>query len=305
MPNPAVPAFTVTGSPVTTSGVLTVTANGTVTDYIDGTGALQPFPTIITYTVDNGLTENPAGNFQLGGTLIQNTTITGANFNFTYTGLNRYLVDVDDFVNISSASGSDSALVDVSTGSATPYVELNVKNGTNTHSIYVDDTQIILRTPGVDAGSVSNGDVLTLIDAASGEVEFQTPTVTGTPVALPFTTDHITATGNPYVIGDVVWYSGNLYICIANNDSILPTNASYWTSLGAGNPLVQQPADWNSTSGNNQILNKPTIPTAQGLQDVIITDPVLTQNNNIDGGNFNLNFNNNNQFNVISDQFIT
>ena len=28
-----------------------------------------------TYTVDNGLTENPANNFQLGGTLIQNTTI--------------------------------------------------------------------------------------------------------------------------------------------------------------------------------------------------------------------------------------
>lgn len=222
MPNPAVPAFTVTGSPVTTSGVLTVTANGTVTDYIDGTGALQPFPTIITYTVDNGLTENPAGNFQLGGTLIQNTTITGANFNFTYTGLNRYLVDVDDFVNISSASGSDVALVDVSTGSATPYVELNVKNGTNTHSIYVDDTQIILRTPGVDTASVLNGDVLTLIDAASGEVEFQTPTA-----------------------------------------------------------------------------------STLGLQDVIINDPALTQNNNIDGGNFNLNFNNNNQFNVISDQFIT
>jgi hypothetical protein len=25
---------------------------------------------------------------------------------------------------------------------------------------------------------------------------------------------------------------------------------------------VQQPADWNATSGNNQILNKPTIPTS-------------------------------------------
>ena len=82
----------------------------------------------------------------------------------------------------------------------------------------------------------------------------------GTLLALPFTTDHLTATSNPYVIGDVVYYSGNVYRCIANNDSILPTNVSYWTSLGTGFPLVEQPSDWNSTTGNNQILNKPTIP---------------------------------------------
>jgi hypothetical protein len=81
----------------------------------------------------------------------------------------------------------------------------------------------------------------------------------GSLVALPFTTDHLTATNNAYLIGDVVYYVGNVYICIANNDSILPTNATYWTNLGAGNPLVQQPSDWNSTTGNNQILNKPTI----------------------------------------------
>ena len=85
----------------------------------------------------------------------------------------------------------------------------------------------------------------------------------GTLVALPFTTDHITANGNPYLIGDVVYYVGNVYRCIANNDAIIPTNATYWTSLGAGYPLVPQPSDWNATSGNNQILNEPTIPAAQ------------------------------------------
>jgi YVTN family beta-propeller protein len=82
-------------------------------------------------------------------------------------------------------------------------------------------------------------------------------------VALPFTTDHTSAYGNQYVVGNVVWYNGNVYRCIANNDSILPTNTSYWINLGAGFALVQQPIDWNSTSGNNQILNKPTIPPAQ------------------------------------------
>ena len=80
--------------------------------------------------------------------------------------------------------------------------------------------------------------------------------------AIPFSTDHITANGNAYAIGDVVYYSGSVYRCIANNDSILPTNATYWTNLGAGYPLVEKPSDWSATSGNNQILNKPTIPTA-------------------------------------------
>jgi hypothetical protein len=65
------------------------------------------------------------------------------------------------------------------------------------------------------------------------------------------------------VIGNVVWYNGNIYRCIANNDSILPTNATYWTNLGAGFQTIERPSDWNATTGNNQILNKPTIPAAQ------------------------------------------
>jgi len=101
-------------------------------------------------------------------------------------------------------------------------------------------------------------------------------------VALPFTTDHLTATNNPYVIGDVVWYLGNVYRCIANNDSIIPTATAYWTNLGAGYPLVQQPTDWSSTSGNNQILNKPTIPVVTGFV------PYTGATTNVDLGEYEL-----------------
>ena len=81
-------------------------------------------------------------------------------------------------------------------------------------------------------------------------------------VALPFTTDHLDGTNNEYLIGDLVWYGGNVYRCLANNDSLQPDLApAYWVNLGAGFPLVQQPVNWNSTSGNNQILNKPIIPS--------------------------------------------
>ena len=98
----------------------------------------------------------------------------------------------------------------------------------------------------------------------------------GTLLALPFTTDHLSFTGNQYLVGNVVWYNGNVYRCIANNDSILPTNATYWVNLGAGFPLVQQPSDWNATTGNNQILNKPTIPVlpATIVEDVTATAPL-------------------------------
>jgi hypothetical protein len=117
-----------------------------------------------------------------------------------------------------------------------------------------------------------SGTVALLSDVPSGSVI----------TALPFTTDHISATGNQYVIGDVVWYLGNVYRCIASNDSLLPTNTLYWTNLGAGYPLVQEPADWNSTSGNNQILNKPTIGNTPTLQEVtdegnVTTNPILLE----------------------------
>jgi hypothetical protein len=98
----------------------------------------------------------------------------------------------------------------------------------------------------------------------------------GALIALPFTTDHLSATGNAYAIGNIVWYNGNVYRCIAANDSILPTNTTYWVNLGAGFPTVQQPSDWNATSGNNQILNKPTIPIlpATIVEDVTATLPI-------------------------------
>ena len=42
----APPAFTVSGSPVTTSGTLAISAAGDASEYIDGSGNLQTFPTI-------------------------------------------------------------------------------------------------------------------------------------------------------------------------------------------------------------------------------------------------------------------
>lgn len=63
-------AFTVTNSPVTGSGTLTVTGAGTSTQYIDGTGALQTFPSFL--QSDKLITEvyNSTGATLTKGTIV-------------------------------------------------------------------------------------------------------------------------------------------------------------------------------------------------------------------------------------------
>jgi len=134
-------------------------------------------------------------------------------------------------------------------GSATGYgIELQtngVDNVVQTKLNLVEGTNITITDLG-------NGSVT--IDAGGGTVDY---------VSTAFNANHTTATGNQYVIGDRVWYNGSVYQCIANNDSINPTNTTYWTLVAVGNRLRQTPVDWNATTGDFQILNKPTIPAAQ------------------------------------------
>jgi len=129
---------------------------------------------------------------------------------------------------------------------------------------------ITLQTNGVDnvvqtllnleAGTnitiTDNGNGTVTIDAAGGGGGGGAPYV-----STEFNVNHTTAQGNQYVIGDRVWYNGNVYACIANNDAILPTNTSYWTLQSVGYRLRQNPVDWNASTGDYQILNKPTLAT--------------------------------------------
>jgi hypothetical protein len=103
---------------------------------------------------------------------------------------------------------------------------------------------------GTNITITDNGNGSVTIDSAGAVIDY---------VSTEFNVNHTTATGNSYAVGDRVWYLGNVYQCIANNDAILPTNTSYWTLVGAGYRLRQTPVDWNATSGDFQVLNKPTI----------------------------------------------
>jgi len=77
-------AFAISGSPITTSGTLALTVGGATTEYVDGTGALQTFPSIPPAApVDDvsggtGLTANPTtGSVVLS---LDNTTVTAGSY---------------------------------------------------------------------------------------------------------------------------------------------------------------------------------------------------------------------------------
>jgi hypothetical protein len=130
---------------------------------------------------------------------------------------------------------------------------------------------ITLRTNGVD-NAVQNildlveGTNVTITDNGNGSVTIDASGGGGGGgefVSTEYNVNHTTALGNPYQIGDRVWYNGSVYRCIANNDAINPSNPTYWTLVSVGYRLRQSPVDWNASSGDYQILNKPTIPAAQ------------------------------------------
>jgi len=139
---------------------------------------------------------------------------------------------------------------------------------------------VLLQTNSVD-NTVQNilnlvdGTGINITDNGNGSVTIEaTGGGGGEFVSTAYNTDHTTAFGNQYLVGDRVWYNGNVYRAIANNDALLPTNTAYWTLVAAGYRLRQTPVDYNATTGDNQILNKPTIPTElNDLNDVQYSSP--------------------------------
>jgi hypothetical protein len=150
-------------------------------------------------------------------------------------------------------------------GSANPYGITLRTNGVNNQVQNILDL-----VQGSNITITDNGDGSVTIDATGGN--------TTDYVSTEWNANHTTAQGNPYQVGDRVWYNGSVYVCIANNDAINPSNPSYWTLLAVGGRLRQTPVDWNATSGDYQILNKPTIPVLPGniIEDVTASAPILS-----------------------------
>ena len=110
-----------------TGGTTAKTANVTAAGYyyFDGTvwqkmgGVVAAdMPDVI--TADNGLTENPNNNIQLGGTLTKNTTIDQGSFSLTHSGTGKTVISTPlQYNNSGAAAGAGKVLTSDASGNAT------------------------------------------------------------------------------------------------------------------------------------------------------------------------------------------
>jgi hypothetical protein len=101
----------------------------------------------------------------------------------------------------------------------------------------------------------SIGDVTNLQTSLDGKVSS----------APHWTSGHTSANGTQYNIGDLVYYSGNIYRAIATNDSIVVGDTSYWALVGpgysiniAGADIAGLPSELPSTASDGDVLTYDT-----------------------------------------------
>ena len=169
------PASYVTSSSLasTLSNYLTISAaSNTYLTIVNAGNTYQPI-----FTTQNGLTYG-GGFLKLGGQLSENTTIDGKEGLFSLS-----LIEMSE-------------------------LKLQASDLANTTEINLTTTRMDIKTPLYSSKSI--GDVLTLKDPGTGEVEFETPSTGGgsIPFAIASGTDTYTAT----VTGAAAYADGDAYI---------------------------------------------------------------------------------------------
>jgi hypothetical protein len=81
------------------------------------------------------------------------------------------------------------------------------------------------------------------------------PTLSATAWSL----NHSGPNADPYNLDCFVWFEDNIYKSLVNNNTFPPTDTASWTNLGAGHLLLEEPTDWNATSGRALLKNKPDL----------------------------------------------
>jgi hypothetical protein len=178
-----------------------------------------------TYTVSNGLTESPPNNFQLGGTLAADTTILGNSnlYDLSFTSLYSSTISASQKIFFEANDGTINTFLHLNPQAS--YTKWTYDDGTNLNEIEMTGARMYIRTP--DYTTASNGDVLTLLDNTTGEVEFQTPSSGGIPFATASGTDTYTAT----VAGVGSYADGDAYLIRFTNGN---TDASTLDINGLG-----------------------------------------------------------------------
>lgn len=177
-------------------------------------------------SVSNGLREISADVYGLGGGLVEDTEILGNDF----------------ILNLGSGSPFSQAIINgktVSINATDTDLSLTAANNaslsSNNETVVRGRTKLQLQTPFIDALSAKNGDLPTLIDSSTGEIEYAKNPYRGALAASPIADANYTpedgdyyynTVGSEYVYYDASrskWLSVNSYIPEYAGNGIIPS----------------------------------------------------------------------------------
>lgn len=170
VPAPSNPAFSVSGSPVTTSGTLAISANGTTSQYVRGDGSLATFPTIANGNVYKGsATQVSAG--------VYTSTITGV---AAYVAGDTFIIKFDSVNDGASTLNINSlGAINIYKNTTTPLSSGDIKtnqeitivyDGTNFQCIGLIPTQLLAYVHNAEGSTINKGQVVYAYQATGNKM---------------------------------------------------------------------------------------------------------------------------------------
>ena len=89
--------------------------------------------------------------------------------------------------------------------------------------------------------------------------------------ATEWSPNHTEVTGNPYLVNTFVWFEGNIYKCIKNNEGMSPLHPKYWVNLGPGYLLQQEQPEWEDIRNKPEFIEDKTFIHIQSVASNIWT----------------------------------
>jgi hypothetical protein len=282
MPAPTNAAFSVSGSPVTTSGTLAVAANGSSDQYVDGTGALRTFPSTgggggqVLYFNGNISQGTIGGNdyYELGTAA---NTGPAANFTRATTGvIARFITDVNEPNHVLIPSGVWTIDVYLSeTGGGANHAQILAKLYT-----YNGSTFTLVATSTME--EITNGNVPDLytftisvpntVTAATDRIhiEFDIQNTNGKTVTLYTEDGRIGEVHTTYAIGlsslnGLTESTQNFAVGTAGTDFAINSASGTHTfnlpTASAANRGALSSADWSTFNGKQNNIGLTTVGT--------------------------------------------
>jgi hypothetical protein len=247
------------------TGLSQLESTDEITEYDTVKTALEKLQqSILTFELTGGI---QGTGFYSGGKFVMQTTIPNVT-SFTcedvaacevITDMQQDIInvqtDVDNLATVAT-TGSYNDLLDTPPA-ADPQIQ---SDWTQSNTAALD---FIKNKPQLFSGSYDDlTDTPTLATVAtSGSYDDLTdkPTIPTLKLTAPELTSRSDQYTNEYQVGDVVFSGGNIYRCLAQNSGIPVTEPVYWELIAPGYKIRQQAVDWTATTGDYQVLNKPSV----------------------------------------------